>query len=179
MTRKIVFTAALSVLLSATAPTIYAQAQARQKPANFESVPKPNLRPDLVVVSIDFKNYKTFTSNGSQKGSVLPSVTYKNQGSAPSGTFKLAWEYFDYATNSWQFWLQSTYLTNSLAAGGGYTQGGQLSDEFTWTIGAQWPKFRCRLDVQNTVTESNESNNELTKTYRPFSSYPETSSIRK
>ena len=43
-----------------------------------------------------------------------------------------------------------------------------LADEFGWTIGSQWPKFRCRLDVNNAVTESNEDNNETARTFSPL-----------
>lgn len=164
--KAIIAVTLLGLFLLAAPSSTSAQMKAQPRPENPAIKAKPLLVPDLVVVSIDFKSYKTYSSGGVLKGSMLPSVTYKNQGNAPSGSFKLAWEYFDYGTNSWKFWLQSTYLTNSLAAGASFTEGGHLSDEFTWTIGAQWPKFRCRLDVQNNVTESNENNNEMTKSFR-------------
>ena len=129
--------------------------------------------PDLLVVSIDFKDYRTHTgTNGVKRGIVIPSVTYKNQGSVSSGAFQLAWEYFDYGTNSWQFWLQSAPLTNSLGAGQSFTEGGHLADEFGWNIGANWPKFRCRLDINSAVTESNETNNNLEKTFSPLTIGP-------
>lgn len=146
-----------------------------QKPPDSRPDLKPKPLPDLVVVSIDFKDYKTLTgANGVKRGSIIPSVTYKNQGSASSGAFQLAWEYFNYGTNSWQFWLQSAPLTNSLGAGQSFTEGGHLADEFGWNIGANWPKFRCRLDINRAVTESKEDNNETTKTFTPLTAGPST-----
>lgn len=144
-----------------------------QKPPDSRPDLKPKPLPDLVVVSIDFKDYKITTgANGVKRGSFIPSVTYKNQGSATSGSFQLAWEHFNYGTNSWQYWLQSAPLTNNLAAGQSFTEGGHLADEFGWNIGSVWPKFRCRLDIGPSVTESNENNNSLEKTFSPLTLGP-------
>jgi len=165
MSRKMIVLIAIPILLLAAV----ALSTAQQKKPDAPTGLKITSLPDLVVVSIDFKDYKTWTdASGVKRGSFLPSVTYKNQGSAPSGSFQLAWEYFDYGSNSWQFWLQSTPLTNSLAAGQSFTEGGHLADEFGWNIGANWPKFRCRLDIKGVkgeVAESNETNNNLEKTF--------------
>ena len=170
MSRKIIVLIAIPILLLAAVVLSTAQQKKPDAPTGL----KITSLPDLVVVSIDFKNYKTWAldANGIKRGSFLPSVTYKNQGSASSGAFQLAWEYFDYGTNSWQFWLQSAPLTNSLGAGQSFTEGGHLADEFGWNIGANWPKFRCRLDINRAVTESKEDNNNLEKTFSPLTIGP-------
>jgi hypothetical protein len=77
MSRKTIVLIAIPILLLASVAPVQAQAQV-QKPTKPVSEPKPKLLPDLVVVSIDFKDYKTYTgANGvkSASGSELASRT--------------------------------------------------------------------------------------------------------
>ena len=144
------------------------------------SVPNPGIaqvparRPDLLVESIEFKSYKLETlPDGTRSGSFLPKYTIRNAGSAASGEFKFTWEYWDYGTGTWRFWLYtpSPLTCDNLAAGVSYSQGGQMADQFGFTVPAgsnAWPKFRVKLDTLNQVTESNELNNEKVREATPI-----------
>jgi hypothetical protein len=126
-----------------------------------------DMRPDLVVVSITYSDFSTFRdAAGVLKGSVVPAFTYKNQGRTRSGPFKITWEYWDPTSNTWAPHLGQVF-TNDLAPGQSWSEGGQPADGFIWVIGSYWPKFRVRLDPDNTVAEANESNNILVREFKP------------
>jgi hypothetical protein len=150
---------------------VNAGAQA-QKPPSTPTGLKVETLPDLVVVSIDFKNYKVSPNpDGTQGASVLPGFTYKNQGPTGTGPFNVTWEYWDYGTKSWGRYL-GQYFTNTLAAGQSWTEGGKMVDEFIFTPGANPPRFRVQLDTGHTVAESNENNNTLEKEFKPIIAAP-------
>lgn len=143
-----------------------------QNPPSSPTGLKIESRPDLVVVSIDYKDYKTYPNpDGTRGGSVLPSFTYKNQGKTGTGNFNLTWEYWDHASNTWIPFL-GQFFTNHLAAGQSWTEGGQPVDQCTFTVGVNPPRFRVRLDTGNTVAESNENNNTMEKEFKPMISGP-------
>jgi len=167
--RNVLFPACLFALLGAdlmAAPQ--PQHPAASKPVAVAKTPMmQDTRPDLVVVSINFTSFTTSRdSNGVLRGGVIPAFTYKNQGRSRSGPFQVAWEYWDTASKTWQPHLGQSF-TNDLAPGQSWTEGGQPADSFIWTIGTEWPKFRVRLDWGHAVNESNESNNDLVREFKP------------
>jgi len=167
--RNVLFPACLLVLMGAgtmAAPEPQ-QPSANKTPAIAKPSTAKETRPDLVVVSITFTNFKTSReSDGVLKGSVIPAFTYKNQGRSRTGPFQVAWEYWNGASKTWQPYLGQAF-TNDLAPGQSWTEGGQPADNFIWVIGPEWPKFRVRLDWGHAVDESNETNNDLVREFKP------------
>lgn len=162
MPRKTVLVAACSILLLGAG--IVAAVETVQAGATRVPV---DMRPDLVVVSIDFKEFHTYKdASGVLKGWVLPSFTYKNQGRTRSGPFQIAWEYWDKWNNAWIPFL-GQFFTNNLAPGQSWTEGGQMADQCGWTIGVDPPRFRVRLDTGSAVAESDETNNNMVREFKP------------
>jgi hypothetical protein len=149
-----------------------ALATQNQNPPSSPKGLKIESRPDLVVVSIEFKNYRVYPNpDGTKSGSVYPAFTYKNQGPTATGNFNVAWEYWDHASKAWIPFL-GQFFTNHLGAGQSWTEGGQPVDTCTFTVGVNPPRFRVRLDTGNTVAESNENNNVFEKEFKPMIAGP-------
>jgi hypothetical protein len=154
--------------LVVAAPELFGQVKTQQAPTSQTA--KPISRPDgvlkakcdLVAVSIEFVDLKSFDSGSGKRYSCKPAYTFKNAGPQPSGTFDVIFEIQNPVTKEWYFYLTMPYQA-SLAAGETRRFGGQPVDECGWAAGAERPKFRLRLDFNHLVTESNEDNNELVR----------------
>ena len=110
--------------------------------------------PDLVVTGIDFGNFDC--TNDSVSDSV--SVTVKNQGTAAANDFEVA-----LATDGCL-----SFATNQTVA----TLNHEDSTTVTFSISGSWAncsdcscRFTATVDATYAVTESNETNNQLTETY--------------
>lgn len=166
--RHVVFAFAASCLILG-GPGLFGQIKSQQTPKSelVKPVPRPGdqmkAKCDLVAVSIDFENLKSFTgASGEKKYSCLPSYTFKNEGPGNSGNFDVVFEIQDPVTKAWNFYLTMAYQA-SLAPDETRKFGGQPVDECAWAASAERPTFRLRLDFNHLVTESDENNNELVK----------------
>ena len=168
MNKRIVTAVLAAVCLIVVAPGLFGQAKTQQTPTNRTAKPAPRpgdvlkAKCDLVAVSIEFVDLKSFNEGSGKRYSCKPAYTFKNEGPQPSGTFDVVFEIQDPVTKAWNFYLTMPYQT-SLAAGETRRFGGQPVDECIWAAGAERPKFRLRLDFNHLVTESNEDNNELVR----------------
>jgi hypothetical protein len=144
-----------------------------QSVAPRASAPAVARQPDLFVVSIDFTHYQLHTKpDGTKQGSAYVGFTFKNGGKAKAASFSVTWEYWDHAAQAWLPFLGQFFTDQALEAGQSRSIGGQPVDAVIWTIGVDPPRFRARLDTTGVVAESNETNNEMIKEFKPLVAAP-------
>lgn len=103
------------------------------------------LVPDLIIETITWSS-----ENPSESDDVTFTVTIKNQGSSQAGNFRVA------------YYIDDTYLTSAPVSL--IDPGATENQTFTWTAQAGSHDIKAVVDQDNSVTESQESNNERTVT---------------
>jgi len=99
------------------------------------------LVPDLIIETITWSS-----ENPSESDDVTFTVTIKNQGSSQAGNFRVA------------YYIDDTYLTSASVSL--IDPGATDNQTFTWTAQAGSHEIKAVVDQANSVTESQESNNE-------------------